>query len=59
MWSMYCFVGYKMLLFNPTLQKNIGNDIIYIISKPPENSAWIILFHKRIYRRTIYVYVQT
>ena len=30
--NMYCFVEYKMLLFNPTLQKNIGDDIIYIIS---------------------------
>ena len=37
--SMYCFVEYKMLLFNPTLQETIGNDIIYIISKPPEDSA--------------------
>ena len=26
--SMYCFVEYKMLLFNPTLQKTIGDDII-------------------------------
>ena len=37
--SMYCFVEYKMLLFNPTLQETIGDDIIYIISKPPEDSA--------------------
>ena len=37
--SMYCFVEYKMLLFNPILQETIGDDIIYIISKPPENSA--------------------
>ena len=37
--SMYCFVEYKMLLFNPTLQETIGNDIIYIISKPPEDSV--------------------
>lgn len=37
--SMYCFVEYKMLLFNPILQETIGDDIIYIISKPPEDSA--------------------
>ena len=38
--SMYCFVEYKMLLFNPTLQETIGDDIIYVISKPPEDSAY-------------------
>ena len=38
--SMYCFVEYKMLLFNPTLQETIGDDIIYIISKPPKDSAY-------------------
>ena len=37
---MYCFVEYKMLLFNPTLQETIGDDIIYIISKPPKDSAY-------------------
>jgi hypothetical protein len=37
--SMYCFVEYKTLLFNPTLQETIGDDIVYIISKPPEDSA--------------------
>jgi len=37
--SMYCFVEYKMLLFNPILQETLGDDIIYIISKPPEDSA--------------------
>ena len=37
--SMYCFVEYKMLLFNPILQETIGDDIIYIISKPPKDSA--------------------
>jgi hypothetical protein len=37
--SVYCFVEYNMLLFNPILQETIGDDIIYIISKPPEDSA--------------------
>ena len=58
--SMYCFVEYKMLLFNPTLQETIGDDIIYIISKPPEDSASDhTVPQQNLIGGYYYVYVQT